>query len=363
MNNKKIIFFENTFFAIKLSMQLDDCAYWDIVRKINITPGAKGELIELIALCVQQAENNYFYFEISDFDLCKDLSGIGGYRIGYLVENKTSNLLFDGWGQVWNGSIVEAWELGNNYSYKKNLYFIEDIKHTLNSNDKFFIESFFKRDRVYWGISKRTPFLVSDASVSVDKIKYSKDIDTIKVEKWNDLVQLRNSTHKFEVDSFDSQNLDEVLKNSLYTRADKHLPYGTAGGIDCISTYIFTNGVKNLKNGIYKVNTEQNALIFFKDFESFDILAQFCFLPDELSTPSVFLFFSVSFDEVFEKYGQRSIRLSLLTLGGALQQVHLAANAAGVSYRSIGGFDELQCGKILAIKDSEYLVCAAVMGK
>jgi SagB-type dehydrogenase family enzyme len=358
---KKHIFFENTFFAIKLAMLSNDSAYWDIIRKINITPGAKGELIELIVLCVQNANENYFYFDILDFDLCKDLSGVGGYRVGYLIENKASNVFFDGWGQVWNGGVIKCEELGAHYSYKKNLYLVEDIKHTINSSDKIFLESFFKRDRLYWGITKKTSFLASPASLPKEQAKDASD--KVKVEKWSSLVQLRRSACKFDVEGIDSQNLNEILENSLYVRFDKHLPYGTAGGFNNISTYVVTNGVSGLKNGIHKVDSIENSLIFLKDFDSFDILSQFCFLPDDLSNPSVFLFFSISLDDVFEKYGQRSIRLSLLTLGGALQQVHLAANASGMSYRTIGGFDELQCSKILAIKECEYLACAAVIGK
>lgn len=351
-----MIFFENTFFAAKMAFKDNESCYWDLIRKIKTVPGAKGELLEIIAQCLQSPLENYFIFEIQDFDMCQDLTGLGAQRIGYLAEESAGHKI-DGWGEIWSARVRRVDEIDPYASYRKNFFFLSELEHRLEITNDFFLETFFKRDRMFWGITTGDPKWLSNTK------KINQILKPKKIDKWSALIETRKSTLGFNQEAISSDELNNFLKNSLYKRADKHLHYGSAGGFNNIKAYLAIRGVAGLDDGIYKVDSETATLNFIKKFDNFDMLEQFLFLPDELAKASVFLFFAAEFSEMSEKYGERAIRFSLLSIGGALQQAHLTANALGLQYRTIGGFDELQCAKVLEIKGREYLACAAMLGK
>lgn len=348
---------ENTFFAVKLAHKDSSSNYWHVIRRIKTLPGAKGELLEAIASCMQPDLKNYFFFDVGDFDLSQDFSGLGAKRIGYLSEDLKSNLVINGWGESWRGQVRAVHEVLPTDRIRQNLYILEEISHNLETTESFFRESFFKRDRIYWGITKSSIKWREKTKV-LPKLSERK-----KITDWKELSNSRMSADSFVKKELSQNELEEYLQNTFYKRPDGHFYYGTAGGLECINTYMILQNVSGLENGVYKVNTQENKIDFQSKFDQMSLVAEFLFLPDELASASVFFFFTFNYDELGDKYGQRSIRFSLLNLGGATHQAHLTADSQALKFRVIGGFDELQCSKILPLKSGEYLACAAILGK
>ena len=277
--NNNMKFFENSFFAIKLACTDVKTNYWEIMRKIKTLPGAKGELLEVLALCLMEPGESYFFFEVIDFDLCQDLSNLGGKRVGYLAEVKSKSITIDGWEEIWNAKVLSLTELDVESKYKKNLFFIQEIKHSLKCIDDFFTENFFKRDRIYWGLTKRDPTWQHTSDYKMKKFSPLK-----KFEKWSDVLTARHSVLSFSDNKINDVELKDFLQDCLLKRPDEHLQYGSAGGFESINTYIAIRGVNGLQDGLYKIDSKSNALIFLKKFDSFNLLESFLFLSDDLST-------------------------------------------------------------------------------
>lgn len=351
---KKIIF-ENTFFAATLAYIENQSSCWEILRKVSSLPGAKGELLEILAQCVRNNEITNFSISLEDFSLCSDITSLGAFKSGYLLKDPAGHIVFRGWGESWKASLVKIGEFSLDANYKRHIFSIVELRQSLANSDDIFIEAFFKRDRVFWGIAGPKDTISDEAEV----ITSEKNVVT---DSWLQISRSRSSTNSFSQATISKDELSEMLSQSIYEH-DSRLHFGSPGGLKFINNYAVIRNVDDIDDGIYIINPVSKELVFQKKFQNFDILSQFLFLHDSLASPAVYLFFSVSFDRISAKYGQRAIRLALLTLGSVLQQVHLAATANGLRYRTIAGFDELQCGKILNIKGREILVCAAILGK
>jgi SagB-type dehydrogenase family enzyme len=351
---KSEVVFENSFFAVKLASIDEERSFWEILRKVNSFPYASGELIEIIAPCIQR-NINLFFFNLNDFDLCNDIGSLGAERIGYLNEAKDNGIYLNGWGEVWNAEICEVGGIQVSSIIKKNLFSISELKHSINDKDALFLEAFFKRDRMFWGLTKADQKWVRTNEHRLEKNETISDVET--------LFEKRQSASKFGPNGISVDEFYELLKRALFRKKDGHYPFGVAGGFSCINVYAIIKPNANLGSGIHKIDLSAGSIEYVKDYSNFDLLNNFLFLSDDLWQAKVYLFFSISFNGISEKYGQRAIRLSLLSLGGALQQTNLAAASLGIGFRTIGGFDELQCSSILNLKNDEYLACAAVLGR
>jgi SagB-type dehydrogenase family enzyme len=354
---KSNIFFENSFFAIKLSYKNDHEMYWHLIRKINSIPGANGELMEILAPTLQYSQNSYYFFDLLDYDLSVEIVSLGGTRVGYLGTDGSDELQIDGWGETFSASVIKYSQLTKHMNVHKNLFQITEPNHSLRCDSLYFVESFFRRDRIYWGLTFDQNTI--RANYSTSKIKKINN----KTSNWNEILTNRHSAEKFNEELIHKDDLDELFNTSLFNSDSNNSIYASAGGIKCLATYIITRNVSGLSNGIYKINPCSKTIENIMEFNNFEIVNNFLFLSNDLSNAPVYIFYSFLHDELFEKYGHRSTRLGLLTIGGAIQQLHLAATALGLNYRTIGGFDEVQCSKLLGLYDNQFLTCAGILGK
>lgn len=348
--------FENSFFAIKKSFENNSVIIWHLIRKIRHIPGSNGELMEVLAPSLYTTKASLYFFDLQDYDLSNEFVSLGGNRLGYLSNDINGEFQIDGLSEQFNANIIDFNSITKNVNIFKNLFQILEPMHNLRCTNQYFIESFFKRDRIFWGLT------FDNKNNSDNKINNKTKIISKTHDNWKDIISNRRSADCFEF-TIDYDIVLDLLSESLFFNENNKSLYASAGNINCLNTYIATRNVFGISNGIYKVNPYDRRLENIGDFSEFDILNNFLFLDDQLSKASVYFFYSFKYNNLLFKYGHRTLRLGLLTIGGAIQQVHLASTAHGLKYRTIGGFDELQCSKILNLDESEYLVCMGILGK
>jgi len=160
------------------------------------------------------------------------------------------------------------------------------------------------------------------------------------------------NTRKTRRNLFGTEISFEEVSNLLQTSVSKidsfyylketysHMPYPTAGGLENSEIFLISFNIKELKQGIYRLDTHKNDLTLFKDdidiIEFTEIIenqewglgASFAIIVNSKNT------------KLFKKYGSRANQLALLEAGHLCQNLLLSAEKLDISAVEIGGFSK-----------------------
>ena len=129
---------------------------------------------------------------------------------------------------------------------------------------------------------------------------------------------------------------DQVIEQTMRT-------YPSPGGLYPTELYLCVIDVENIKPGVYYYSPENHALrVVNRDFESFDDAVDDCFFTREFEPSDAAVAFALtgSFWRAKAKYGARGYRYILQESGHLVQNLLLAATAAGEGAVPLAAFHD-----------------------
>ncbi|WP_061808958.1 SagB/ThcOx family dehydrogenase [Rossellomorea vietnamensis] len=161
-----------------------------------------------------------------------------------------------------------------------------------------------------------------------------------------DLLLNRKSSVELEVRSrINFEGLSNILFYS-YGFIDNHrkvVPSG--GGMHSIRAYIFIFNVEELEPGLYYFNSFHNTLELLKLGDFRGNIEQAYYQKSYITECSFLIVHVGSFEEQYNKYGDKGYKLMQMDMGHISQNIYLTSTANEISCRALFGYyeDEMNC--------------------
>ena len=150
-------------------------------------------------------------------------------------------------------------------------------------------------------------------------------------------------------------------KNSLYKNF-RAAP--SAGALYPIEIYLVSNGVSDLRDGLYWFNVKNNSLVIKRKGSFANEIAQFCYGQRFIAQAEAIFLMTAVWRRTTGVYGERGRRYVILDAGHIAQNIYLEATALGLAPCAIGAFNDNQINAFLEVKSSEEsCVYIMVVGK
>ena len=175
----------------------------------------------------------------------------------------------------------------------------------------------------------------------------------------SDVINSRESSRDFKRSDLSFEKLSALLGQSCgvrgtisaYNRRDIPLRnFPTAGGLQCTEIYLVVNGVKDIPQGLYHYNSNQNCLEQIEKGNFRWRVVNCCPEHEWLAEAGVVIFLAPDATRLTWKYGAyKSYRLIHLETGVVCQNLHLVATALGLGSCMVFGFDDEQTDFLLGL--------------
>ncbi|MGN0396191.1 MAG: SagB family peptide dehydrogenase [Coprococcus sp.] len=142
--------------------------------------------------------------------------------------------------------------------------------------------------------------------------------------------------------------------------------YASAGALYSVEPYIYINNIDDrLNNKIWHYNAKKNCISYVSD-TSLELVNELTsttkFGVKSFDSAKVVVFYVADFKLIFKKYGALAYRLVLLEAGHMCQNLQLVSSGMGYASVPLGGFYDLEVGKMLCLDRNKICVYMAVVG-
>lgn len=153
-----------------------------------------------------------------------------------------------------------------------------------------------------------------------------------------------------------------ITKRGSFFRNFRAAP--SAGAQYPIEIYLAANGIRNLADGVYWFNVENNSLVLKKEGNYAERIAQFCFGQQFIAQAEAIFIMTAVWERTMGRYGQRGKQYIFLDAGHIAQNIYLEATSLGLAPCAIGAFTEGKINTLLGVDGKrESCVYIMVVGK
>ena len=175
-----------------------------------------------------------------------------------------------------------------------------------------------------------------------------------------ELLQQRKSVRKYLEKEITLEQLSYLLWCSTgISRLNFNFAFRTspsAGALYPVETYIHTNFVTGIKNGIFHYNIKSNSLELVKHGDFKKQIALACLSQYMLTKASVIFIWSGIFKRITWKYKDRGYRYVYIEAGHIAENLALSAHSINLATCQIGAFFDDELNEILALDGKEESV-------
>jgi SagB-type dehydrogenase family enzyme len=132
-----------------------------------------------------------------------------------------------------------------------------------------------------------------------------------------------------------------------------HRTSPSAGALYPLELYVVAGDVPGLEAGIYRYVPAGHRLVRHADGDARDAVARAALQQSWLADAPAILVLAGVTERTAGKYGSRAPRFVHIEVGHAAQNVYLQAEALGLGTCIVGGFDDRQLKRVLALPEAE----------
>ena len=132
-----------------------------------------------------------------------------------------------------------------------------------------------------------------------------------------------------------------------------HRTSPSAGALYPLELYVVAGEVLGLEAGIYRYVPAGHRLVRHTDGDARGAVARAALQQSWIADAPAILVLAGVTERTAGKYGNRAPRFVHIEVGHAAQNVYLQAEALGLGTCIVGGFDNVQLKRVLALRDAE----------
>ncbi len=138
----------------------------------------------------------------------------------------------------------------------------------------------------------------------------------------------------------------------------------SAGATYPIEIYLVSNGIKNLADGLYWYNVENDSIVLKKEGSFNSQVAESCYGQNFISHAESIFIMTAVWERTLKRYHERGRRYVFMDAGHIAQNIYLEATALGLAPCAVGAFDDGKMNTFLSIDGKkESCVYIMVVGK
>ncbi|RLC66930.1 MAG: nitroreductase [Chloroflexi bacterium] len=164
----------------------------------------------------------------------------------------------------------------------------------------------------------------------------------------------RFSCRKFSLQSLSPTHLSEILWASNGRKKGKGRIIPSAGGVYPLELFVAIgkNSVKNIPEGIYQYNWQENSIVKITEGDVRPEIAKSCFNQNFINDAPISLLISAELHRTTSWYGSRGERYVIMEAGISSQNVALICVHLRLGTVVIGAFDDKKVKAISGIRSN-----------
>ncbi|MCE5250472.1 SagB/ThcOx family dehydrogenase [bacterium] len=174
----------------------------------------------------------------------------------------------------------------------------------------------------------------------------------------------RRSVREFKNDPLTLDEVSQLLWAAQGITDDSgHRTAPSGGALYPLELYVVAGNVTGLSAGIYRYNPRGHELVMvIKGDKRGNLSSAALEQPSVKNAPAVFVF-SVVYERITIKYGERGKRYAMIEVGHAGQNIYLEAGALGLGTVAVGAFRDEDVKKVLEMADDEQPLYLMPVGR
>ncbi len=163
----------------------------------------------------------------------------------------------------------------------------------------------------------------------------------------------RRSWRTYSAQPMTIEELGQVLWLSSGRLPDGRRTHPSSGALYPVETYAVVHNVEGLEPGVYHYGIERHELHLVRAGDQRDFVVTHGLNQNFLGECGAVIYFSLIFERLRFKYGERSYRYGAIEAGHLGQNLYLAATSMGLGACAVGAYDDSAINGMLGIDGVE----------